>query len=136
MVFDTKVAIALLSDLALWQKLNVTAFLSAGISNSAPGLLGEPYLDADDLEYLPLLIQPVLVFSASADELKKTYHRALERELKLAIYTRPMFSTGHDADNRATVRAVRSADLELVGIGMRGLEGAVDKALKGLKLHG
>jgi len=135
MVFDTKIAIVLLSNLALWQKLNVTAFLASGISHSAPGLMGEPYLDADGLEYLPLVVQPMLVFSASSSELQKAYSRALERELKLGIYTRPMFSTGHDADNRATVRAVRGADLELVGIGMRGLKGTVDKALKGLKLH-
>ena len=135
MIFDTKIVIVLLEDLAVWQKLNVTAFLSSGIAMSTPGLLGEPYRDASDEVYLPLLIQPVLVFSASPDELRKAYLRALERELKLGIYTRPMFSTGHDADNRATVRAVSSADLELVGIATRGLKGTVDKALKGLKLH-
>ncbi len=136
MVFDTKIAIVLLSDLAVWQKLNITAFLSAGISASAPGLIGEPYLDASDLEYLPLMVQPVLVFSANSSELKKAYSRALERNVKLAVYTRQMFSTGHDADNRAAVRSVLSGDLELVGLGMRDLKGTVDKALKGLKLHG
>jgi hypothetical protein len=134
--FDTRIAIVILEDLAVWQKLNVTAFIAAGIASSVPGLIGEPYVDADDLEYLPLLIQPVLIFSATDAELRKAYGRTVERDLKLAVYTRQMFSTGHDADNRAAVRAVAGANLELVGIGMRGLKGTVDKALKGLKLHG
>jgi hypothetical protein len=133
--FDTRVAIVVLEDLAVWQKLNVTAFLASGIALSAPGLIGEAYADADGLEYLPLLIQPVLIFSATSVELKKAYGRSIERELKIGVYTRQMFTTGHDADNRATVKAVTGANLELVGIGMRGVKGAVDKALKGLTLH-
>ena len=32
MEFDTKVAIIVLDDLAVWQKLNVTAFLATGIA--------------------------------------------------------------------------------------------------------
>jgi hypothetical protein len=133
--FDTRVAIVVLDDLAVWQKLNVTAFLTSGIATSVPGLIGEAYTDADGLEYLPLLIQPVLIFSATSVELKKAYGRSIERELKIGVYTRQMFSTGHDADNRATVKAVPGAALELVGIGMRGVKGTVDKALKGLTLH-
>ena len=34
--FDTKVAILVLDDLAVWQKLNVTAFLATGIAAAAP----------------------------------------------------------------------------------------------------
>lgn len=34
--FDTKVAILVLDDLAVWQKLNVTAFLATGIAGAAP----------------------------------------------------------------------------------------------------
>jgi len=32
MIFDTQVAIAVLNDLPVWQKLNVTAFLVTGIA--------------------------------------------------------------------------------------------------------
>jgi hypothetical protein len=133
--FDTRVAIVVLEDLAVWQKLNVTAFLASGIAASAPGLIGETYADADGLEYLPLLIQPILIFRASSTELRKAYGRSVERGLKLGVYTQQMFATGNDTDNRATVKAVPGAALELVGIGMRGVKGTVDKALKGLKLH-
>ena len=135
MTFDTKVALVLREDLLVWQKLNVTAFLATGIAASAPGLIGEAYRDASDLEYHALLVQPVLVFSASADDLRRAYHRSLERDIKLGVYTEEMFSTGNDADNRAAVRAVASQNLNLVGIAMRAERGAVDKALKGLKLH-
>jgi hypothetical protein len=45
-MFDTKVAIVVLDDLAVWQKLNVTAFLATGIAGAASEAMGEPYEDA------------------------------------------------------------------------------------------
>ena len=45
MEFDTKVAVVLRDDLAVWQKANVTAFLLSGIAGSNPSLVGEPYID-------------------------------------------------------------------------------------------
>ena len=40
-MFDTKIAIVLREDLAVWQKLNVTAFLTSGIVGSNEGLIGD-----------------------------------------------------------------------------------------------
>jgi hypothetical protein len=45
MILDTKVAIAVLDDLPVWQKLNVTAFLATSIAAAAPEAMGEPYED-------------------------------------------------------------------------------------------
>jgi AraC-like DNA-binding protein len=55
MIFDTKVAILVLEDLAVWQKLNVTAFLATGIAGAAPGAMGEPYEDAAGRRHARLL---------------------------------------------------------------------------------
>ena len=44
-MFDTKFAVVLREDLEVWQKLNVTAFLSGGIIGQKPELIGEPYRD-------------------------------------------------------------------------------------------
>jgi hypothetical protein len=44
-------------------------------------------------------------------------------------------STGHDADNRAAVRAVVGAELDLVGLGSHGPKNAVDKVIKGTRPH-
>jgi hypothetical protein len=63
-------------------------------------------------------------------------HRATtQRGLPLAVYTRDMFGTGHDAANRAAVRAVPSAELDVVGIGLYGGKNVVDKVVKGARLH-
>ncbi|MDO7882761.1 DUF2000 family protein [Salinibacterium soli] len=134
-VFDTKVAVVLRDDLLPWQELNVTAFLLSGIATSEPGLVGEPYRDADGTEYLPMLRQPVLVLSAGADVLAAAREKAIGRGIPLAVYTRELFSTGHDAANRAAVAAVASADLDLVGIGLRGPKNVVDRVLKGARMH-
>ena len=45
-MFDTKVAILVLDDLPVWQKLNVTAFLATGIAGTAPDAMGLPYEDS------------------------------------------------------------------------------------------
>lgn len=133
--FDTKVSIVLRDDLLPWQQLNVTAFLMSGIATSEPDLVGEPYRDADATEYLPMLRQPVLVLSASAEVLAEARSRAIGRGLTIAIYTRDLFSTGHDAANRAAVAAVNGASLDLVGIGLRGPRNAVDRVVKGARMH-
>lgn len=133
--FDTKVSIVLRDDLLPWQQLNVTAFLMSGIATSEPDLVGEPYRDADGTDYLPMLRQPVLVLSASAEVLADARSRAIGRGLTIAIYTRDLFSTGHDAANRAAVAAVNGASLDLVGIGLRGPRNAVDRVVKGARMH-
>lgn len=133
--FDTKIAVVLRDDLLPWQELNVTAFLVSGIAAN-PELLGEPYEDADGQRYLPLLRQPVVVLTADAATLSRAHAKVVSRGLPLAVYTHEMFSTGHDAANRAVVAAVPTDALDLVGIAVHGPKNAVDKSLKGSRLHG
>jgi hypothetical protein len=134
--FDTKAAIVVRDDLLSWQRLNVTAFLTSGIVAAAgDGVVGEDYLDADGAHYLPLLVQPVLVYEAGAEKLATLRRRAAERDVPIAIYTNEMFSTGRDEDNRAAVRAVATTALDLVGIGLRAPHRDADAILRGLKRH-
>lgn len=133
--FDTKVALLLRDDLLPWQELNVTAFLMSGIATSDVDLTGEPYRDADGNEYLPMLRQPVLVFSADADKLSSARIKAHSRGISVAIYTRELFGTAHDAQNRAAVAGVAAADLDLVGLALRGSKNVVDRIVKGASMH-
>ena len=133
--FDTKVAVLVRDDLETWQRLNVTAFLASGIAAANPQLIGEPYADADDQAYLAILGLPVLVFEGAKEHLVAARERSLRRELPIAVYTSDMFRTGFDAANRATVRAVHGSDLDLVGLAVHGPKNAVDKILKGSRLH-
>ena len=133
--FTTKVAVVVRDDLESWQRLNVTAFLVSGITAARPELVGAPYEDAEGRHYLKLLGVPVMVFEAGADALGSARRRAADRGVEIAIYTRGMFTSGHDADNRAVVRAVAGADLDLVGIGLYAPRGVVDKIIKGARLH-
>jgi hypothetical protein len=80
--FDTKVAVVVREGLAIWQRLNVTAFLISGVSAAAgPPAVGEEYLDADGRPYLPLLVQPVLVFEAAALKSQTPRERAERRDV-------------------------------------------------------
>ncbi|WP_329789259.1 DUF2000 domain-containing protein [Lentzea sp. DG1S-22] len=131
-MFDTKIAVLLRDDLAGWQALNVTAFLVSGLPEV---LRGEPYVDADDVEYLPMFGQPVVVLQGDRDLVRKAHERALNRDQVMSIFTADLFATGNDADNRAAVRKVHTQDLDLVGIAVHGRKNAVDKIFKGARMH-
>lgn len=135
MEFATKIAVVLRDDLAVWQKANVTAFLVSGVAGKNPDVVGEPYRDASGNEYLPMFVQPVLVYEADAAALRRAYERALARAVTPAIYTSELFATGHDEANRAAVAAVAAEDLDLVGIAFRADRKVVDKVVDRLRFH-
>lgn len=135
MRFETKIAIVVREDLAVWQQLNVTAFLASGIAAAFGDTIGKPYEDGSGHRYLELFRQPVLVYAGDTASLGLVRERTVSREMATAIYTEDMFSTGHDEANRAVVRDVPAADLRLAGVAVYGPRNAVDKVCKGLSLH-
>ena len=134
-MFDTKIAIVLRDDLAPWQALNITAFLTSGIVAQYPAVIGEPYRDAAGNVYNALSIQPVVVLSADQETLRSIHRRSLEREVTVSLYVEEMFSTGHDAANRAVFAQFSPEDARVVGIAMRAEKKTVDKITKGAKMH-
>lgn len=133
--FDTKIAVLLREDLETWQRLNVTAFLVSGLGTALPEVIGEPYEDADGVAYLSMFRQPVLVFEGTKETLTAAHARVLSRSLPRAVFTSDLFATGNDRDNRAAVRAVPTAGLDVVGLAVYGPRNAVDKVLKGARMH-
>ncbi|MFI9494740.1 DUF2000 family protein [Streptomyces halstedii] len=133
--FDTKIAVLLRDDLLAWQRLNVTAFLVSGLGTRVPEVIGEPYADADGTPYLPMFRQPVLVFVGPGELLTTAHGRAVGRGAALAVFTSDLFATGHDAANRAAVRAVARERLDLVGMAVHGARKDVDKIFKGAAMH-
>jgi len=122
-------------DLAVWQKLNVTAFLTSGIVGRAAGLIGAAYEDAAGNTYNPLVIQPVIVLAADAAALRAIYRRAMERGVRLSLYIEDMFKTGHDEANRAAVKRYRPDEMTGVGLALRDDKKIVDKITKGARMH-
>jgi len=86
MNFDTKIVIIIDQDLAVWQKLNVTAFLTSGIIASNEGLIGQDYSDASGKTYSPLCIQPIMIMKTNREKLKTLLNRANNNDLPVAIY--------------------------------------------------
>jgi hypothetical protein len=136
MEFDTKIAVVLRDDLAVWQCANATAFLVSGIAGREPSTVGEDYVDGSGNRYLPMFRQPVLVFEADADQLRRAHARALAREVEqLAVFTMELFSTPHDEANRAAVAAVPVEELDLVALALRADRKVVDKVVDRLRRH-
>ena len=134
-MFDTKIAVLVHEDLAVWQKLNVTAFLATGIAGAVPEAMGQPYEDAAGRFHGRLLGQPILIFAASTEVLQRAWQQSLKRNLTRSAYVRAMFETGHDAANRAVFRAEPADTPDLVGLALHGPKKEIDKATKGARLH-
>ncbi|MFC4270207.1 DUF2000 family protein [Sneathiella chungangensis] len=135
-MFDTKIAIMVREDLAVWQKLNVTAFLMSGITNATPDLIGERYVDAEGHDHMGLSIQPVIVLTGAANVLRNARNRARDRGIDTAVYIEEMFATGHDEANRAVFRQHGPDEENVVGLALRAEKKIVDKITKGAKMHG
>ncbi|MDU9348445.1 MULTISPECIES: DUF2000 domain-containing protein [Staphylococcus] len=134
MVFDTKIKIVLREDLEVWQKLNVTAFLMSGIAGTQ-NIIGEYYIDKDNVQYLPMSQQPVMIHSSTQESMVELLQKSLSKDVVITVYTEELFSTYNDADNRAVIAKYKTEDLNLVGIGIRGKKNHVDKLFKGFALH-
>ncbi|AYM63798.1 MULTISPECIES: DUF2000 family protein [Agrobacterium] len=134
-MFDTKIAVILRDDLAVWQKLNVTAFLMSGIVAQTGEIIGEPYRDGAGNVYNPLSIQPIVVMATDQEALRKIHQRSLERDITTSLYIEEMFATGHDAANRQVFSQFSPDTAKVVGMALRADRKIVDKITKGAKLH-
>jgi hypothetical protein len=133
MLYETKTALVLRHDLAAWQVANVAAFLAGGLTGTNAHIMGEPYKDASGRAYSALIREPVFVYGATVEELRRTHQRALSRELVPAVYIEAMFKTANDADNRTAFAAAPVDALDFVGIGVHGPRKVVDKVVNSLK---
>lgn len=136
MRYETKTSIVLRHDLLPWQIANVAAFLAGGLAGFFPEIIGEPYRDGSHRLYTPLIREPVFVLGASAAELTRTHQRAITRNLRVAIYTAPLFATTDDVANRTEVAAHETEALDLVGLGLHADRKTIDKVTGGLKFFG
>ena len=134
-MFDTKFAIVLRDDLASWQALNVTAFLASGIVAQDPEIIGEAYRDKAGNVYNAMSIQPAIVLAADAATMGAIHRRSLERGVRTSAYVEEMFSTGHDAANRAVFAEFGPDDAKIVGLALRAEKKVVDKIVKGARMH-
>jgi hypothetical protein len=97
--------------------------------------MGQPYVDKDMNEYLPMAVQPVMIHTASGIELGELLKKAMNKDVVITIYTEDLFTTYNDDDNRACVAKYEQEELNLVGVGIRGKKNHVDKLFKGYALH-
>ncbi|EMS95346.1 hypothetical protein H009_23288 [Agrobacterium tumefaciens str. Cherry 2E-2-2] len=134
-MFDTKIAVILRDDLAVWQKLNVTAFLMSGIVAQTREIIGEPYRDGAGNVYNPLSVQPIVVMATDQEALRKIHQRSLERDVTTSLYIEEMFATGHDVANRQVFSEFSPDNAKVVGMALRADRKIVDKITKGAKLH-
>lgn len=130
-----KIAVAVRDDLEVWQKLNVTVFVTSGIGPTFPDLVGEVYVDGSGVEYLPKLGLPCLVYAGDASAIRRAFDRSRDRGLAVSVYTDELFSTRNDVENRAAVAAVATDELVIAGFAVAGDAKQVDKAFDKLKFH-
>ncbi|WFE88226.1 DUF2000 family protein [Roseibium porphyridii] len=134
-MFETKFVVVVRDDLAVWQKLNVTAFLATGIASAKVEIIGENYRDAANNVYYPMSVQPIIVLCADAETLAKIQQRALNRDVSSSLYVEEMFATGHDTANREVFSKFSPDNANVVGIAFHTDRKTADKISKGARMH-
>lgn len=135
-MYDKKISIIIKSDLAVWQKLNVTAFLASSVAIRFQETHGRAFVNGSGSEYLPFIKHPILIYKADNDtQLRRAFNRAKERGLYIGIYTSPLFNTKNEEENLVEISKYTDDEQELAGIIIYGENRKVDKALDGLKFH-
>jgi len=135
-MYDKKISIVIKSDLPVWQKLNVAAFLASAVAIGFEETHGKAFVNASGSEYLPFIKHPILVYKADNDaQLRRAFNRAKERELQIGIYTSPLFDTKNEEENLVEISKYTDDEQELAGIIIYGENEKVDKAVDGLKFH-
>jgi hypothetical protein len=135
-MYENKIAVVLLNDLAHWQKLNVTAFLASSVAIAFPQTQGAPLVSASGTQYLPFLKHPVLIYAAeTAEQIKRAFSRATDRELHIGVYTKGLFATKNEEGNLTEIARQMDSELDLAGIIIYGENRKVDKAIDKLKFH-
>jgi hypothetical protein len=107
----------------------------SGIAGQHPDMLGAAYRDRAGNLYNALSIQPIIVLSAEEEMLTTIHRRSLERGLTSSLFIEEMFTTGHDAANRAVFARYAPEDAKVVGIAIRAEKKIVDKVTKGATMH-
>jgi len=135
-MYDKKISIVIKSDLPVWQKLNVAAFLASSVAIRFEETHGKAFVNASGSKYLPFIKHPILIYKADDDgRLRRAFKRAKERELHIGIYTSPLFDTKNEEENLVEISKYTDDEQELAGIVIYGENRKVDKALDGLKFH-
>ena len=134
-MFDTNIAIIIRDDLAIWQKLNVTAFLMSGITGANPWIVGKTYQDRGGKRHLAMSVQPVIVLAGTANVLTNIRNRANHKGVDTVAYIEEMFSAGHDVANRAVFAEHDATEANTVGFVVRADKKIVDKITKGAGMH-
>ena len=135
MTYDNKVAIVILESLPDWQKLNAAAFLGGAVAIRFPETHGRPFINASGAEYLPFIKHPILIYKADADQIKRAFTRAKERQLHMGIYTQPLFATKNEDENLIEISKKSDSDQQLAAFVIYGENKKVSKALDGLQFH-
>ena len=132
---DIKIAVVLREDLPVWKKLNVTAFTVSGIAGSTEEIIGEKYEDKSGNTYLPMITQPIVIYSANSEKIKKVHEKALRKGVLFSIFTEDLFLSSTDEASREAVKACNSNELNIVGMAFQNEKRIIDKIVKGLSLQ-
>lgn len=77
----------------------------------------------------------MIVLSADADAFKTIHCRTVGHSVRLFLYIEDMFTTGHDAANRAVVRQYPPDTMNVVGLALREDKKLIGKAAKHAQIH-
>lgn len=123
---NMKIAIALNENMGVGFLSNAAACIASGLFNNENDLLGE-HIEGADCTFIPITKIPVLVVKQNKKPWDELLKRAKRNKLKYMVFTREGQSTTSYEKYAERVIGKKLDELEVVGIGVLGEDGLVDK---------
>ena len=121
-----KIAIALNENMGVGFLSNATACIASGLFNNEKDLLGEQ-IEGADCTFIPITKIPILIVKQNKKPWDELLKRSKRNKLKYMVFTKEGQSTTNYKEYIDRVKGKKINEIEIIGIGVLGEDGLVDK---------
>ena len=134
--FSKKMTIVIRDDVQSWQLANTVGHIAAYLGNkmSEPFDTGKYFLSKDGVN-LPRNSQfPIVVLRATKEELKSLLTKLPSPNLSWIVYVQEMIDMIDDEELAKALSAIRSDEMNILGVGIFGMKDKLKEPTGGFKL--
>lgn len=134
--FSKKFVVVLNKDLASWQAMNAMGHMSAFLGNKMEENFdtGEFFTSKDEANFPRNSQYPIITLSAKEGQLHTLLEKLKQTDLLYHVFLKEMIDTTNDEEIVSILQQKDSKELEILGVGVFGLNEKVEKLTKNYSL--
>lgn len=135
--FSQRITLVVNSELPSWQILNTVSHISAYFGNLLEKEFGTaPYFTTlDGIDFPRNTQYPIIILGAKKEALQQFAEKMKASKLKTMFFIREMIETTDDENIEALLSLKNASDVEILGVGLFGLNAEMKEATREFKLY-